>query len=66
MKLPNLRRPLYGVGEYNRKIFLFVFLNVVAVFLVSTPENIAKIWQIKWNWIRSMKFDTVRIRFFDR
>ena len=28
------------------------------------PENFANIWQIKWNYIRSMKFETVRIHFF--
>ena len=27
-------------------------------------ENFANIWQIKWNWIISMKFETVRIYFF--
>ena len=27
------------------------------------PENFANIWQIKWKWIRSMKFETVRIYF---
>ena len=32
--------------------------------LNSTPENFANIWQIKWNWIRSMKFETVRIHVF--
>ena len=29
----------------------------------STPDNFAKIFQIKWNWIRSMKFETVQIHF---
>ena len=29
----------------------------------STPENFANIWQIKWNWIRSIKFETVQIHF---
>ena len=32
--------------------------------LDSTPENFVNILQIKWNWIRSMKFVTVRIHFF--
>ena len=27
------------------------------------PENFSNIWQMKWNWIRSMKFETVRIYF---
>ena len=26
-------------------------------------ENFAKIWQIKWNWIRSVKFEIVRLDF---
>ena len=29
----------------------------------STPDNFAKILQIKWNGIRSMKFEKVRIHF---
>ena len=31
----------------------------------STPEKFANIWQIKWNWIRSKKFETVRIYFLN-
>ena len=27
------------------------------------PEKISNIWQMKWNWIRWMKFETVRIYF---
>ena len=27
------------------------------------PENFTNIWQIKWNWIRSMKFETLQIYF---
>ena len=34
------------------------------VVLDSTPENFVNILQIKWNWIRSMKFVTVQIHFF--
>ena len=29
----------------------------------STPDNFAKIFQIKWNWTKSMEFETVRIHF---
>ena len=29
----------------------------------STPDNFAKIFQSKWNLIRSMKFETVQIHF---
>ena len=47
MKLPNLTRPLYGVGDP----------------LDSTPDNFTKILQIEWNWVRSLKFETVRIQF---
>ena len=36
-----------------------LFLNLDTVF--SDPENFANIWQIEGNWIRSMKFETVRI-----
>ena len=56
MKLPNFTRLFYGVDKPNRKI-LNTFLSD------STPENFANIWQIKWNWIRSNKFETVRIHF---
>ena len=38
--------------ETQHKMFLFFF-----------SKNLAKIWQIKWNWIRSIKFETVRIHF---
>ena len=58
MKLPNFMFPLYRVGEHNKK-FRFPFLNSDTV--LSDSENFANIWQIKWNWIRSMKFATVQI-----
>ena len=47
----------------QRKNFLFLFLNLDTVLPDLTPENFAIIWQIKWNWIRSSKFETVRIHF---
>ena len=53
MKLLNFTRLLYGVGK----------LNLNMVLSDSTPENFANIWQIKWNWIRSIKFEIVRIHF---
>ena len=55
-----LTRPLYGVGEHNTHVFS-LFLNLV--LLDSTSENFANIWHTKWNWIRSMKFEIVRIHF---
>ena len=43
--------------------FNFLLLNSDTVLSDSTPDNFAKILQVKWNWIRSMKFETVRIHF---
>ena len=62
MKRPNFTRPLYGVGELKQKFFFFFFLNLATVVSDTAPQNFANICQIKWNWIRSMKFETVRIR----
>ena len=62
MKLPNFTRPLFGVGEHNTKIF-FSFSKLTYGPFGFNPENFANIWQIKWNWLRSMKFETVRIHF---
>ena len=45
------------------QMFLFLFLNLDMVLLYSTPEHFANIWQIKWNWMRSVKFETVQIPF---
>ena len=63
MKLPNFTRPLSGVREHNTRNFLFPLLNLDTVFSGITLERFANTWQIKWNWIRSMKFETVRIHF---
>ena len=41
----------------------FPFLDIDTVLWDLTPEGFAIIWQIKWNWIRSSKFETVRIHF---
>ena len=42
---------------------LFLFLNLDTVLSDSIPENFANIWQIKWNRIISIKFETVQIHF---
>ena len=56
---------LYEAGEqYKNFLFLFITYKVDTVLLDSIPENFANIWQIKWNWIRSIKFDTVQIHSF--
>ena len=47
----------------QHKKFCFLSLNSDTVLSDSTPENFANIWPIKWNWIRLMKFETVRIYF---
>ena len=43
--------------------FLFSFSKLRYGPVQFNPENFANIWQIKWNWIRSMKFDTLPIYF---
>ena len=47
----------------QRKNLLFLFLNLDTVLLDSTTEKVRQIWYIKWNWIRLMKSETVRIHF---
>ena len=39
----------------------FLFLN--QILLDSTPHNFTKILQIEWIWVRSLKFETVRIQY---
>ena len=63
MKLPNSTRPLYGVREHNTKVSFSLSKLRYGPFGFN-PRKFANIWQIKWNWIRSMKFETVRIYFF--
>ena len=63
MKLPNFTRPLYGVGEHNTKVSFSLSKLRYGPFGFN-PRTFANIWQIKWNWIRSMKFETVQINFF--
>ena len=62
MKLPNFTCPLMELVN-TTQMFVFLFRNLDTVLLYSTPENFANIWQIKWNWMRSMKFETVQIHF---
>ena len=38
MKLPNFTRTVYGAGELNTKIFLFLFLNLDTVLLNLTQK----------------------------
>ena len=38
MKLPNLTRPLYRVGEHNTHIYFFLFLNLDTVPSDSTQR----------------------------
>ena len=49
--------PALWSGRTQHKNVLFLNLDTV----LSDPENFANIWQIEGNWIRSMKFETVRI-----
>ena len=63
MKLTSFMPPLYKIGEQDKN-FLVLFLNLDTVLSNSTPEIFANIWQIKWNWMRSMKFEIVRIHVF--
>ena len=50
-------------GFKERNNFLFLFLNLDTVLLDLTLEKFANIWQIKWNWTRSLKSETVWIQF---
>ena len=45
----------------QHKNFLFHFQNFDMVLLDSTPENFSIIWQMKWDWISLIKFETVHI-----
>ena len=53
---------LWSRWTQGRK-FRFLCLYLDTVLSDSTPENFAKIWYFKWNWIRLMKSQTVRIHF---
>ena len=43
--------------------FSFSKHTVDAVLSDSTPVNFANFWQIKWNWIRQMKFEQCNFTF---
>ena len=64
-EIPNFKRPLYGVHKDKTTIkFSFPFSKLRYTVLSDwTPENFAIIWQIDWNWTRTMKFEIVRIHF---
>ena len=62
MNIPNFTCPLHGIGKHSTK-FSFSFSKPDTVFSGSTSDNFAKILRIKWNWVRLMKFETVRIDF---
>ena len=47
----------------QRENVLFLFRNLDTGLSDSTPETFDNIWQIKWNWIRSMKIETLWIHF---
>ena len=47
----------------TQKKNIFPFLDLDTVLLHLTPDVFAIIRQIKWNWIRSSKFETVQILF---
>ena len=58
----NTMHKFVGALDNPQKVYFFCKLRYGPFRL--NPENLANIWQIKWNWIRSMKFETVRIYFF--
>ena len=47
----------------QRENVLFLFRNLDTGLWDSTPEKFDNIWQIKWNWIRSVKIETLWIHF---
>ena len=48
-------------GRWTRQKVSFSFSKLRNGTFGFNPENFANIWQIKWHWIRSKKFDTVRL-----
>ena len=65
MKLPNFTRPLYGLGEHNKKNFPFLFLNFIGTVLWDLTQKISPTIGKLDRKIRSMKFETVRIHFLN-
>ena len=62
MKLPNFTSRLYGVGQKTTQKLSLFFFNLDND-RYGPKENFAEICQIKWNWIRSMKFEIMLIDF---
>ena len=56
-------RARFNEYKVNAAQNLFLFLNLDTVLSDSIPEAFANIWQMKWNRIRSIKFETVQIHF---
>ena len=61
MKIPNFMSLLYEVGEQHKN-WHFLYLNLDND-TYGHKETFAKICQIKWNWIRSVKFEILLIDF---
>ena len=57
--LPIFTRLFHGVGKPNTTIFFIIILNLNTFVSDSTPE-------IKWNWIRLMKFEKLGIHFWSK
>ena len=59
-------KPVLWSTWMTTQIFSFSFSKhtVDAVLSDSTPVNFANFWQIKWNWIRQMKFETMQFHFW--
>ena len=62
MKLPNFASPRLWNRWTQPKNCRFLFLNLDND-RYGREENFAKICQIKWNWIRLVKFEIVRVDF---
>ena len=52
-------------SEVYFSIFHSPYLKLDTVLSDSTPGHFVNIWQSKWDWIRSIKFETVQILFHD-
>ena len=61
VKLPNFTRLRYGVGKHNTKIFFFFFQTLIRSFRIQPQKILPTFDKSKVNWIRSIKFETVRI-----
>ena len=63
VKLPNFTRLRYGVGKHNTKIFFFFFQTLILSFRIQPQKSLPTFDKSKVNWIRSIKFEKVRIHF---